>query len=572
MIPLKLSTIKPDFPSLLLQLQMYLQATNTWSDLQTSSTGQTLLEMMAATATFCQFGIESAARETTLTTAVRDSSVYAITRMLGVRIHRKSPASVEGNVTRVNTDTLEAIPNFTQFEVNGVPFFNRQSLMFAQGASRAAERLYYGTPLEVLSGSSFKLEYSLIVALNIKTNDTFKLLVNSGGDLNVTKTVKYEGGNVGENLFTLVDGETPFSDLTTATRVSLMNDVVNLYEGTIIEETFTSDGTPFQQYYLSNKKFTISDIDVEVRIYDETSAAYTTWLPTPDGMWVSGPFDKVYYDSTSGLGEAIIAFGDGINGEAPKLGNTIKIRYAVTSGASANNGLTNLSVSTAALNTVDGYTITVISGGADEKPASYYRAMAPLIFKARNRGVTTSDYKAVSLDYPGIISVSVQSQRDVAPNDLRWMNQVQICLLPAAANINSLTASEWDDFLLYMNKKKHAAVNIIPKDPEPEQCAIDITLSLKTSYIVSAVAPIAESAVRALFNRQSDTLGRRITVSDVTRAAMVDGTDYVVINGCHRVSEADGIRDLVPIDNTHFLELGVFLINTKYSERDIYNN
>ena len=346
-----------------------------------------------------------------------------------------------------------------------------------------------------------------------------------------------------------------------------------MYQGTIIEETFTSDGSAFQQLYLSNTRFTISDVDVEVRVFDETGAA-TLWTPTPDGMWISGPYDQVYYDSTSGLGEAIIAFGDNVNGAVPKLGNTIKVRYAITSGASANNGLTNLTVAALTLSGVSGSTTSVISGGADEKSASYYRAMAPLIFKARNRGVTPTDYKAVALDFPGIISVSILTQRDVAPTDLRWMNMIQMCLLPAADGVAALTQAEWDAFMLYMDKKKHAAVHIIQKDPEAEVGDIDITLALKTQYVVSSVVPVAEASIRALFNRQADTLGRRITVSDITRAAVVDGVDYVVVNMCKLTSQslATLVNDLIPLDNTHFIELGTLTTNTKYSERDIYNS
>ncbi len=571
-VPLKLSAVKPDFPSILMQLQLFLQAKGTWTDLQTSGTGETLIEMMASVATFNQFAVESAARESTLTTAVRDSSVYAITRMLGVRIHRKSPANVEVSLERSAVSTVEAltIPTFTQFDVNGKDFFNRHPLMFSAGSDKAAERLYHGSPVEVIDQTRFKLDYSLITSLKIQTNDQFKILVSSGLDAGKIKTVEYIGGNVGENLFQVVSTETSFTDLNVGTRISLLRDVVRLYQGTVIEETFTSDGTVFQQYYLNDKKFAVSDTDIEVRVYDETAAAYNLWGPTPDGLWVSGPYDQVYFDSTSGLGQAIIAFGDGTNGASPKLGNTVKVKYAITEGSSANNGLTNLNVGSS-LGGISGVTVSVITNGADEKPASYYRVMAPLIFKARNRGVTPSDYKAVALDYPGIISVSVLTQRDVAPDDIRWMNQIQICLLPSAAGVNYLTPAEWDDFLTYMDKKKHAAVNIVPKDPTRQTVEIDLTIALKAQYVVSSVVPVVEAAVRALFNRQSDTLGRRITVSDITHAALVTGVDYVDVNRCLISGEVEGVRDLIPQGKTHFLEISILTTSTKYSEREIYS-
>ena len=68
-VPLKLSDTSPDFESLVLQLQLFLDSKGTWSDVLPSSLGQTLIEMMAAVGAFNQFAIESALREAFLMTA-----------------------------------------------------------------------------------------------------------------------------------------------------------------------------------------------------------------------------------------------------------------------------------------------------------------------------------------------------------------------------------------------------------------------------------------------------------------------------------------------------------------------
>jgi hypothetical protein len=111
---------------------------------------------------------------------------------------------------------------------------------------------------------------------------------------------------------------------------------------------------------------------------------------------------------------------------------------------------------------------------------------------------------------------------------------------------------------------------LIPKDPIRQFAEIDVTLALKTQYVVSSVVPSAEASIRALFKRQSDTLGRRITVSDITRAAMVEGVDYVVVNRCNLSGQPDSVSDLVPIDDTYYLEVFAVILNAKYSEREIY--
>lgn len=573
-IPLKLSSVKPDFESLLLQLQLFLQSSGTWVDLQTSSTGQTLMEMMAAVGTFNQFAIEGAQRETTLTTAARDSSIYAITRMLGVRIHRKYPSGVDVQLTRPGTEiaTSTTIPPYTVFSVNGADYFNRSPLMFAQGSATASERLYYGLSKGVVDNRSFRLDLSSLNVMTLRRNDAFTLLVNSGADSGQLRTIQYVGGNVGDDLFVISEDQEPLSDLTNNTRISVLKENVRLFEGIIKTETFIGDGQPFRQIYLSEGGFNISDVDILVRVFNEQNTAFTTWRQIDDGMWVASEIDNVFYDSTSGLGQAIITFGDGVNGAVPRLGSTIQITYVVTNGSSGNNGLTNLAVASNDYPTIAGTTVSVMSGGADQKPSNYYRFMAPLIFKARNRGVTESDYMGVSLDYPGVISASIMAQRDIAPHDLRWMNQVQICLLPIDTGSNKLTQSEWDEFLQYITKKRHAAVHIVMVDPTVQYADLELTIALKVQYLPSSVLPKAEAKVRALFARQSDTLGRRITVSDVVRAALVEGVDYVDVNKCKLSTYSEISADLIPVDDTHFITLRDYLVNTKYSERSIYSD
>lgn len=567
-VPIKLSQVKPDFESLLLQFQYALNQKETWKDLQTSGTGETLLEMFASLGTFLQFGIESAAREGFLTHAARSSSIYAITRMLGVRIGRKYPAGVDVVLERETSVSSDIIPKFTTFSINGKGFFNRQPLMFSAGSTKAAERVYYGPMYEILSMRSFRLTDQAIHNAGIKNGDIYEVSVVSGAGIGENKNAQYLGGI--EKRFELLDDETDFTSLNSTTRINLLGNSVRLYEGTITSETFNSDASVFQEIYLKEKEFSVSDVDVEVTVRNPDTGIQSIWTQTVDGIWIAESEDEVYYDATSGDGETILTFGDGLHGKIPPMGSEIIVRYAVTSGATGNNGLSGLQVVVPDYQDLKGTTVSVISGGADEKGASFYRYLAPQIFKARNRAVTLSDYRAVSLDYPGVVSASVQAQRDIAPGDLRWMNVVQVCLLPLDENSDALTQAEWDDYLNYMENHKHAAVQIATKDPIKQTVTLDVTVALKSQYTPSDVIPIVESNLNTLFSRQVDTLGRRITMSDIMRSAMITGVDYVDINVCMIDSSTQTIGDLIPTSPDHFLKLNTLTVNTKYSERLLY--
>lgn len=569
-VPIQLSTVKPDFASLLLQLQLYLQTKETWIDLQTSATGETLMEMMSAVGAFNQFGIESALRETSLLHARRDSSIYAITRMLGVRIHRKSPASVGVDLIRTDTSTSIVIPRFTQFSINGQDYFSRNPLSFARNAANAAELLFYGV-VKPIDARSFRMNVSDLNTSVLNMGDKFLVTVNSGAGYGESRHIQYMGPVIGGSKFTVVTGEADFTELTAATRMSFYNESVFLYQGTVQTDTFISDGTNFQQMYLTPKNFEVSDTDVKVVVVNPSTNIPSEWSNIDGGIWEADSQSHVYYDSTSGYGEAIIAFGDSEHGTIPPLGSRVQVTYASTSGSLANNGLTSFKVACPTLDWLTGVTTTVISGGADEKPASFYRQMAPRIYKARRRAVTDSDYEAAALDYPGIISAGAMAQRDIAPGDLRWMNVVQLCVLPIDTSLDGLTDSEWGELKTYMFKRTHAAVYLRTLNPTRLDVELDITVALKAAFTSSGVMPLVEAAVRSLFARRADTLGRRITMSDIVYAAKsVEGVDYVDVDICRVRGTATSVNDLIPPDKTNFLSLYSYLANVKYSERLVY--
>lgn len=133
--PPVISNNTADFYTLLLQLREYLRKEDTWKDFYVSSTGTTILEVMAAIGTFLQNAIQVAFREGFPDTANRASSIYAATRLLGVRISRKVPAKVKVWLRRDSAQSLLTVPPYTQFVVGGLEFFNDIPIRFPLGES-----------------------------------------------------------------------------------------------------------------------------------------------------------------------------------------------------------------------------------------------------------------------------------------------------------------------------------------------------------------------------------------------------------------------------------------------------
>jgi len=476
-VPLQLSQAQPDFESIVLQLQLYLSQKTTWVDTLTSSTGQTLIEMMAAVGTFNQFAIESAAREAFLDTAIRDSSIYAATRMLGVRISRKAPAGTDVVLTRkASNNTSFVLPRFSQFDINGQRFFNRDPIVFQAN--------------------------------------------------------------------------------------NWDSDACILYEGTLKIQTLAANSQAFREIYLNEPGFVVSNYDLDVVLIDNSTGARTLWASTEDGIWTSSAGDKVYYDTTSGLGDTILAFGDGYHGALPSVGFTIEITYCVTSGAAGNIGGAGIALKSITDPNIIGVTVSPINGGADEKPARYYRSLAPNLYKARTRAVTAPDYKAIASSYPGVASVAIQSQRDIAPGDLRWMNVTRMCILPEFAD--HFSTSEWSSFLAWFIRKEHCAIHLQKYDPIKLYADIVLTLALLPTAVSATVLVAVEANLRSLFVKSLSTLGKRIAVSDIVDACTaVNGVDYVEV--------ALPASDFVCPTILYYYELRDLKLSTIYSERTFYN-
>lgn len=143
MASVPISNVTPDFQVLYDALRRKLEQKKTWVDMLPTSVGSTVLDLFAGSHVGNQLYLDIAFREAFLPTAVRDSSIFAGTRMLGVEIARKTCASCVIEVANHATRT-KFIPPYTQFELNGRMFFNREQYMVPPGSSISNVDLFSG--------------------------------------------------------------------------------------------------------------------------------------------------------------------------------------------------------------------------------------------------------------------------------------------------------------------------------------------------------------------------------------------------------------------------------------------
>jgi hypothetical protein len=157
---IKLSTVNSDFASFRQQLQNLLSSYNSWKDLVPGSTGQIILDFIAGVGANNQYAIERAVQEVFMETANADSSVYALARLLGSRIQRKQSSTVTVSLTRTNISSVDSLPPYTQFTIDGKYYVNTSNVTFNSGVSAVSVDLTEGQVLPstyTSDGSDFQI-------------------------------------------------------------------------------------------------------------------------------------------------------------------------------------------------------------------------------------------------------------------------------------------------------------------------------------------------------------------------------------------------------------------------------
>lgn len=203
-MPRQISTVAPDFQDLAAQLQADLLTKDIWKDRITSSTGQTLIEMIAAIGAYSQFSIESSYQEAWPESAKNANSLFAASNFAGVRVNRKLPASVTASLTSA---VPVVVPPFTQFVGSRNNWFNRNALTL--GPTPTTVTLHQGKKVTTQMnglGTDFQAFVSPEKAFQVSDIDVI-LSVN-----NVSVPVTIEGLWLKQNLpgvwqFTLPSGQ-----------------------------------------------------------------------------------------------------------------------------------------------------------------------------------------------------------------------------------------------------------------------------------------------------------------------------------------------------------------------------
>lgn len=130
-----------------------------------------------------------------------------------------------------------------------------------------------------------------------------------------------------------------------------------------------------------------------------------TWTPARD-LLDSGPFDAQFVAEVDDTGSAVLRFGDGTLGRAPRTGEPYQASYRIGGGTAGNVGPDTLTVVVGVTGVAAADNPLAAVGGVEPEPTGLVQLYAPVAFRTQERAVTEADYVAVCERYPGVQSAA----------------------------------------------------------------------------------------------------------------------------------------------------------------------
>lgn len=347
---------------------------------------------------------------------------------------------------------------------------------------------------------------------------------------------------------------------------------ITIYEGVLLTQQFTVDGSLDQRFILDNEGIDTSTIQVYVKGPNENGLGQKYGLV--ENIININKDSEVYLLQEVPDERYEILFGDGIFGKKLENQSVITVRYIQTNGELGND-VSNFSYqgtlrSSSGNLVVPSNRFNVVTNqpsrnGAEIESVSSIKYYAPRLYSSQYRAVTTSDYEAVisSQIYPNTESISVIGGEELDPPQF---GTVLISIKPR----NSTFISDFDkeQILTKLRKYSMAGINVKIVDLKILYVEIDTSVYYNDNQISSS--DTLRGKVISSLNNYSNSLdvnkfGGRFKYSRLV--SLIDNTDRAITSNITKVVIR---RNLFALTN-QFSQYELCFGNRFHVKRDGYN-
>jgi hypothetical protein len=292
--------------------------------------------------------------------------------------------------------------------------------------------------------------------------------------------------------------------------------------------TSSSDGTPDQEYTLSNAKTPHSYIEVEVDGVRWTEVDNFVNSDDDDQHYTLS-FDEDDYTS--------IRFGDNETGLAPSTGSQITVTYIKTEAEDGNAAAASVTKIIGSLaSEVSVTNPEKASGGAASQTNTSIKESAPAARKAYERAVTSEDYESIAMEVEGVykaFAVNTEGAR------------TDVYILPDGGGTAS--SALLDDVQEELDSKKIQGTIPVSQSLNPASIYISVNIiTFSNSIKKSTVKQKVVSETEDNLDYTKLTRGRGFTISDlagiyenIDDGTLIDYIDFVILTRIPRIVKSN---------------------------------
>lgn len=326
------------------------------------------------------------------------------------------------------------------------------------------------------------------------------------------------------------------------------NDPIYVYEGTLVKNTFTVNGSVDQRFILNNQNIDTSTLVVRVKGASETGEGQE--YDKVDNILNINSESKTYLIQEIQDERYELLFGDGIFGKKLSNGDVITVTYITTNGIDG-NGASNFTFSGSFLNsngtpiTATSVSVTTVEpsrNGGEIENIDSIKYFAPRLYSSQYRAVTSRDYESIIQSiYPNTESVSVVGGEELNPPQF---GTVQISIKPK----NGDYISDFDKGQIISKLKNYSLTGINQKIVDLKVLYVELDSSIYYNSSATMNAEGLRSKVIDTINQYSKSVnlnkfGGRLKYSQLLQ--LIDNTDVSITSNITKIIIRRNLKSLI---------------------------
>mgnify|MGYP001346352522 CR=1 FL=1 len=334
---------------------------------------------------------------------------------------------------------------------------------------------------------------------------TVSFFINTSDIIPSPATITLKAGPVATSAGTFGNTSFVFSikdDITVPVVDNEANfDLITLYEGSLIEESYTYNSrNPNQRFLINNIGCDSELINVTVGINDYTEKQKYTFQ---NSLFSINENSRVFFLQEIEDERYEVIFGDGVFGKNLSEGNVVDISYIKTNGDSA-NGISQFSFTGRLTYTRNSSEYVVesgismlstdisASGGETIESVSSIKKYAPRIYASQNRAVSANDYETLipARIYEETESISVFGGEELIPPQY---GKVFISIKPRSGEFLPNLIKE----NIKRDLKKYSVAGIVPEILDLKYLYLEVSSNV---YYNTNLAPSASKVSSIIQN------------------------------------------------------------------------